>query len=361
MNAALIVWSGKVSSVGFGVIGAGNWGALHARVYADTPGAFLAGVCDIQQERAQQISRSLGDVPIYTNYRDLLADERIQAVSIVLPDFLHREAAIEAARHGKHILIEKPLATTEEDAQAILDAAKEADVTLMVDFHNRWSPLFQTLRQTIEADELGTAQLITFRLNDTLSVPTKMLSWSEQSSVAWFLASHCLDTLLWLQKAREGADTIERLYCVSRKALLAQQYGVDTPDYYLTTLEWRSGLTTFLENAWILPDSSPSIFDLKFQYIGSKGAFMIDGSHHAAAQRWTQTLTYPDVFVTPTIHARPSGFATESIRHFANRIIEGSAPMVDGLDGLAVTRLILKMEESAHKRMPVSVGALYRD
>jgi predicted dehydrogenase len=350
-----------VNDVGFGVIGAGTWGELHARVYADTPGASLAGVCDLNRERAQKVSRLLGDVPVYSDYRDLLADERIQAVSIALPDFLHREAAVEAARQGKHILIEKPLATTEEDARAILAAAAEANVTLMVDFHNRWSPLFQSLRQAIETGELGEAQMITYRLNDTLYVPTKMLSWSARSSVAWFLASHCLDTLLWLQGAREDADAIERLYCVSRKGLLVRQYGVDTPDYYLTTLEWRSGLTVFLENAWILPDSSPSIFDLKCQYIGTKGTFLIDGSHHGAAQRLTQTLSYPDALVAPTIHGRPSGFAAESIRHFARCVIEGRKPIVDGLDGLAVTRLILKMEESAQTKMPVSVGSLYHD
>jgi predicted dehydrogenase len=350
-----------VNGVGFGVIGAGTWGELHARVYANTPGACLAGVCDINQERAQQVSRSLGDAPVYTDYHDLLADDRIQAVSIVLPDFLHREAAVAAAGRGKHILLEKPLATTEEDARAILATAREANITLMVDFHNRWSPLFQSLKQASDSGELGAAQMITYRLNDTLFVPTKMLSWSARSSVAWFLASHCLDTLLWLQRAREGADAVERLYCVSRMGLLAQQFGVDTPDYYLTTLEWRSGLTTILENAWILPDSSPSIFDLKCQYIGSKGAFLIDGSHHGAAQRYTQTLSYPDTYVAQTIHGRPSGFAAESIRHFVNCVLEGSAPIVDGLDGLAVTRLILKMQESAQTKMPVEVGSLYHD
>lgn len=348
-----------MQEMGFGVIGVGTWGQLHARVYASTSGARLAALCDANSERARQISESLGGVPVYDDYRELLADPSVQAVSIVLPDFLHREAAVAAAEAGKHLLLEKPLATTEEDAQAILKAAEAAGVTLFVDFHNRWSPLFQPLKQALDAGELGAPQMVTYRLNDTLFVPTQMLKWAAQSSVAWFLSSHCLDTLLWLLNARQGADTIERLTCVARKRLLREEYGVDTPDFYLTTLEWKSGLVCQMENAWILPESGPSVFDLKCQFVGARGAFFIDGSHHGAVQKQAQQASYPDAFVAPTVNGQPVGFGAESIRHFARCVIEGRKPLVDGLDGLAVTRLILKMEESARLRQPVEVGPLF--
>src|SRR5579871_1713527 len=101
--------------IGFGVIGVGTWGELHARVYASTPGARLAAVCDADGERARRVGESCGADRIYDDYHDLLADPGVQAVSIVLPDFLHRDAAVAAATAGKHLLIEKPLATTEED------------------------------------------------------------------------------------------------------------------------------------------------------------------------------------------------------------------------------------------------------
>ncbi len=349
---------------GFGVIGVGTWGELHARVYSNTPGACLAAVCDRDSQRARQVAEACGAERVYQDYQELLADETVEAVSIVLPDFLHREAAVAAAAAGKHILVEKPLATTEEDGRAIIDAAEKAGVTLFVDFHNRWNPLFQPLKEALESGELGEPQRIDYRLDDTLFVPTRMLRWAAQSSPAWFLGSHCLDTLLWLMNSRQAeaggaGDTIERLYCVTRSRLLQSLYGVNTPDFFDTILEWKSGLVTHLQNGWILPDSGPSIFDLKFEFVGSKGSISVDGSHHRAVQKQTGRLLYPDVLVAPMVHGQPVGFAAESIRHFANSIIHGRQPMVDGLDGLAVTRLILRMEESARAGSPVSVGPLF--
>src|SRR5207244_2267206 len=111
---------------GFGVIGVGTWGEMHARVYAGTPGIRLAAICDQDAERARRVSEKLGTVPVYTDYRELLADANVRAVSVVLPDYLHREAAVAAAQSGKHLLIEKPLATTEADALAVIEAANAA-------------------------------------------------------------------------------------------------------------------------------------------------------------------------------------------------------------------------------------------
>ncbi len=344
---------------GFGVIGVGTWGELHAKVYANMPGARLAAICDANEERAKEVADNCGVETIYSDYHELLADENVQAVSIVLPDFLHREAVVAAAHAGKHILVEKPLATTEEDAQAMIKAARENNVHLFVDFHNRWSPLFHHLKSALDAGELGEPQMIYYRLNDTIFVPTQMLKWAGRSSAAWFLASHCLDTLLWLMNARGGGDTIERLYCVTRSRVLEGERGVSTPDFYQTTLEWKSGLVTQLENCWILPESGPSVFDLKCDFIGSKGSIVIDASHNGSIQKQTGKAAYLDAFVAPEVFGCPTGFGADSIRHFAGSIIENKKPMLDGTDGLAVTRLILKMEESAKKRMPVNVGPLF--
>lgn len=347
-----------MSEMGFGVIGVGTWGEMHARVYASSPGARLSAICDANEQRAQQVGQQCGAQGIYSDYHELLADPNVQAVSIVLPDFLHREAVVAAAEAGKHILVEKPLATTEEDGRAMIEAAAQNGVTLFVDYHNRWNPLFHQVKDALESGELGDPQMVYYRLSDTLFVPTQMLRWAGRSSVAWFLASHCLDTLLWLMKSREGGDTIERLYCVARSRVLKER-GVDTPDFYQTTLEWKSGLVVQLENNWILPESGPSVFDLKCDFIGSKGAVLIDASHHGAVKKQTGKAAYPDVFVTPTIYGRPTGFGAESIRHFADSVMRGEKPMVDGVDGLAVTRLILKMEESARTRQPVEVGDVF--
>jgi predicted dehydrogenase len=347
------------SPIGFGVIGVGTWGELHARTYASTPGARTVALCDLDLDRATKVNAAIGSVAkVYRDYRDLLADPAVFAVSIVLPDFLHRDAAIAAAHAGKHILLEKPLATTEEDARAILQAVSEAGVTLMVDFHNRWSPPFNALKTALDTGELGALRTISYRLNDTLYVPTQMLRWSAQSSVAWFLASHCLDTFLWLTGARQGLDAVERVFCVKRSRVL-DGLGIQTPDFYQTLIEFHSGLVAHLENAWILPEGAPSVFELKCECIGERGAFYIDGNNHGAQKIVAKTI-YPDNLVAPTIHGTPTGFAAESIRHFARSVIQGTPPMLDGLDGLAVTRLILAMETSASSGQPIPVGDLWQ-
>lgn len=343
---------------GFGVIGAGTWGALHARVYATEPGVRLAAVCDADPERAARAAAGTG-ARIYTEYQALLADEEVAAVSIALPDAHHRAAAVAAAAAGRHVLVEKPLATTEEDARAIVAAAERSGVLLCVDFHNRFSPLFAPAYRALRSGELGAPQLGYYRLNDTLEVPTRMLSWAGNSSVAWFLASHCLDTLLWLLDARAGKDAPERLTCLTRARVLAGERGVPTPDFYLTTLEWRSGLVVQLENCWILPECGPSVFDLKFQLLGSRGAVWVDGSHHRAVELHGERVRYPDALVAPEVHGAPAGFGAESIRHFARCVLAGRPPLMDGVDGLAVTRLILAMEESARRGASVPVGDLY--
>lgn len=354
-----------METTGFGVIGVGTWGQLHAKVYGSTPSAQLAAVCDSNAERAREIGNACGAAAVYSDYRELLADKNVRAVSIVLPDFLHREAVIAAAEAGKHILVEKPLATTEADARAMIDAARAAGVHLFVDFHNRWSPLFNPLKNALDDGELGEPQHIYYRLNDTMFVPTQMLKWAGESSVAWFLTSHCLDTLLWLMNSRahelEGApgDSVERLYCVTRSRILQPERGVSTPDFYQTMLEWKSGLVTHIENSWILPEGGPSLVDIRCDCVGSRGALVINAARSGAVEKHTENTAYPDVFVAPEIHGRPTGFAAESIRHFATSIINGEKPAVDGVDGLAVTRLILKMEESAQARQPVEVGALF--
>ncbi len=352
-----------MSDIGFAVIGVGTWGKLHAEVYASTPGVRLQAVCDADERRAAAVAREYGGA-VYARYDEMLDNPMVQAVSVVLPDFLHAEACLAAIRKGKRLLVEKPLATTEEEALGIVEAARLSGVTLMVDFHNRWSPMFCALKDAMDRGDLGAPRYAYYRLNDTIYVPTGMLSWAGRSTVAWFLASQCLDTLLWLFDARSAAqggpgDLPVRLTCLTRSGVLTEERGVSTPDLYLTTVEWRSGLVTVIENCWILPEGEPSVFDLKCDIIGSKGAFHIDGSHHGAARLIGSGAANPDVLAAPRIHGRPTGFAAESIRHFADCVVRGTEPMVDGIDGLAVTRLILLMEESARRGCSVDVGELY--
>lgn len=340
------------------VIGLGVYGEVHARTYASMPGVELVGVCDVRPDRAATVAEALNCAG-HTDYRRLLADPDLDAVSIALPDYLHYDVALAALEGGKHALVEKPLATDPQECAALVHAAENHGVHLMTDFAQRWSPYLQQAKTAIASGQLGEVQLMYYRASDTIFVPTRMLSWGGHSSVAWFLASHCLDNMLWLFDARSAygggpGDTITRLRTLTRSRVLARS-GTDTADFYLTTLEWASGMVTTLENCWILPDSSPSVVDLKMQFVGSSGSLLVDGSHNRMVELQTDRAQYLDTHAYVDVFGAPTGFATESIKHFATAIDAGQPPRVDGVDGLAVTRLIRAMEDSAATGMPVDI------
>ena len=119
------------------LVGAGTWGANHARIYKAHPFADVVAICDMNRERAERVAREEGIERVYTDYNQMLAEVDCDAVAIVTPDFAHVDVAVAAANAKKHILIEKPLATTREGVFTILDAVKKNGVRAMVDLHNR--------------------------------------------------------------------------------------------------------------------------------------------------------------------------------------------------------------------------------
>ncbi len=341
-----------MEKVGFGVIGTGLWGEMHVRTYASDERITLAGVCDLAEQKAKSLAQAHG-TKHYTDYRTLLADELIKAVSVATPDFAHTDIAVAAAEAGKHILVEKPLATTAEECQRIIDAAAQSGIKLMVDFHNRWSPPFYNASETIKRGEIGEPQHVYFRLNDRISVPTEMLAWAGKSTVEWFVGSHSIDTVRWLLQ-----DEVRRVYAVSRSRVL-KGMGIDTPDFYQATLEFKSGATAVIENSWILPNSTPYLIDLKCEVVGSKGALYIDTSHNRTIEKYTEASAgYLDVLVAPTIYGEQKGLAIESIRHFIDCVLHDREPRVTGEDGLKTTRIIQAIEESVRSGRPVEMAAI---
>ena len=182
----------------------------------------------------------------------VLSDPAITGVSITTPDFLHADIVVAALEAGKHVLVEKPLATTVEACQKILAARDASKTKLMVDFHNRWNPPFAHVRRMVETDELGQVLMINLRLNDTLYVPTKMLSWAARSSPAHFLGSHLVDVVRWIS----GAE-VHRVFSVARSVVLRKK-GIDTPDFYQSILELSNGGTAVLETCWVLAEVRPA-------------------------------------------------------------------------------------------------------
>jgi predicted dehydrogenase len=347
---------------GFGVIGVGTWGETHLMAYTSTPGARLVAMCDRNGDLLQQRQATYKAGFSTADYHELLACDDVAAVSVVTPDFLHREIAVAACEAGKHVLLEKPMATTVQDARAIADAATANGVTVMVDFHNRWNPALYNLKQSIEAGEMGAPQMLSMRLNDTLYVPTGMLAWAGSSSVAWFLASHALDLVRWLFD-----DEIERVYSVSRSRVLAAR-GINTPDFFQTICELKGGAVAHVENCWIMSEAMPTVFDFKAEFIGSEGTTFVDCSSHRMVQKYSSSAlspfstspgtAYPDVAVVLNVQGKPGGFGVESIRHFVDHVVSGAPAVVSPADGVMNTAALVALHLSAQSGQPVELASV---
>jgi predicted dehydrogenase len=340
-----------MNTTGFGVIGAGLFGENHALTYSRLPEVELIGICDIDGDRARLIADRYGAKASYTNYLDLINRSDIAAVSIATPDFAHRDIALAAAQAGKHILCEKPLALTIEDSQAIVNAAEANGVKLMVDFHNRVNPPFVAVKESIQAGEIGKPAYAYVRLSNTTFVPMEMLSWAGRSSALWFLASHTVDLMRFLLE-----DEVSRVYAVQGDGILHGQ-GVNAPDFHAAIAQFSQGAVVTFENTWILPRSQPMVFDFKLELLGSLGALYANPSHHGALEKHVDaTMTYSDVLgVTPTGQGRIGGFVLESIARFVDAVLHDKPVLATGTDGVAVTRVLLAMEESAQSGLPIDL------
>lgn len=339
---------GKI--VGMGIIGAGLWGEVHAGVYSSFPYAKLVAICDLNEERAKTIAKKYGALAYYTEYEELLKNPDINAVAVVTPDYTHRAPIVAAAMADKHIITEKPLATTQQDVEAIRVAVKSSGVRLMVDFHARWNPPIVVAKEDIENGKLGRIVSAYLRLNDTISVPTRMLSWASKSSILWFLGSHTVDILRFLFK-----DEVERVYSVSRSGILKKR-GIDVEDIFQSILEFKSGIIATIENNWIVPNSNPSVNDFKVNILGEKGMISMDLTHSQLIERYLEDHSdHPDVLVKTKVMDKYVGFAYESIKDFVECVATGR-PFVVGLeDGIRVTKVILAIMESARSGKPVDV------
>lgn len=337
------------------IVGAGVWGDTHAAIFQEHPLADPVAVCDKNVARAQALAHKYGIRRVFADVDAMLADGDFDAVSIVTPDHLHADIAVACAKAGKHLLIEKPLATTREDVFRILDAVRESGVRAMVDLHNRWSPPFAAAYDAIQRGELGVLRNAYFRLNDTKWVATDMLPWAASSSILWFLGSHSFDTLQWL-----FGDEAARVFTVSSRGVL-DAAGVPTDDVFLTTIEFRNGGIAQMENGWITPNANPCVNDIKCNLCGDRAMIAIDASHHNLIQLYSdERVIVPDVLVRNRVHGYVKGFAYESIRSFVDRLAAGQPFLVSLEDAARTSLAILSMMESAGTRQPVALEPLTR-
>lgn len=332
------------------LIGTGIFGSFHAQAYSQIPYVELKAVCDLNEERARNIAEKYGIAEVYTDYHEMLEKCDCDFVSVATPDHIHAEAVIAAAEAGKHVLVEKPFATTREDLLAMREAIRRNKVRAMCDLHNRSSQPYAMAKQTIEEGEMGKVYSMYIRLNDNKSVATDMLSWSAQSSIMWFLGSHSLDVLCWMCGSRP-----KTVYSLSRKGIL-EKMGVDTVDIYQTSIEFENGCIAQMENGWIIPNGNTALIDMKCNITCEKGAFNINTSNSDMLQILTEERTQtPNCIARPVINGNVEGFAPNNIRSFTEGLYYNKPFNITVDEAVDSCLAILAILESAEKRQPVQV------
>ncbi|HEA8291002.1 TPA: Gfo/Idh/MocA family oxidoreductase, partial [Klebsiella pneumoniae] len=174
------------------VVGAGIYGKHHMNAYRHNPATVLVAICETDEERCDDLAMAYG-IQGYTRLDRLLQQEAIDIVSVATPDPYHTESILTALRHGKHVLAEKPLATSVRECELIVEMARQRELLVGVDFHKRWDPAVMRIKAELEKPEAGRILRGHISMDDVISVPTEWLDWAGASSPVWFLGSHCFD------------------------------------------------------------------------------------------------------------------------------------------------------------------------
>ena len=304
-----------MNKLGAAVIGTGFWGKNHARVYNEIEETDLLAVCDIDADRAKAVAEQYG-AKSYSNLRKMLQDKNIDLVSVCTWSTSLAKVAAEAAKAGKHVLVEKPMAANVKEATRLFETAQKQQVHLTVGFLMRFIPGLQQIKKAVDGKTIG----------DLVCATAKRVSqWPERIGdvgVVKDIAIHDIDAMLYLFNedpiavyAKTGAMRHKRF-----------------EDYAQLLLTFERGKTAFIEANWLTPYKTRTLV-----VTGSDAIMSLDYI--------TQELKIENVKET----VQPRQTIVEplklELRHFANCVLEKEEPLITGLDGMKA----LKIAEAALK------------
>ena len=314
------------------VVGCGRFGRVNADSFAGYHKSKLVAVCDLDENRAKEAAAKYG-CDYATRVEDIAADKQVQAAAVATPDFAHRDVCVKLAEAGKHIFVEKPLATSVADAEAIASSVGKSGVTCMMDFHNRYNPALTAIKDRLVSGEIGSAQALFVRLSDRLEVATEWFDWSSKTGPEWFLGSHIADLACWLFD-----DYPVRVFADGAKGVLAEK-GLDCYDTVQIHLSFPSGMAT-LETSWIMPNTWPMICDFVVSVQATGGRADANLTSHGVISAGGERLEYPMILGTTAVAGHDFGFFKLPARNFVDAVLAGAPSPIDVAEGLKNVRII---------------------
>ncbi len=297
----------------WGVIGLGWFGEIHADTLAGMESIELAALSTRRPQRLQELGDRYDVAARYTDYRELLADPAVEAVSITTHIHEHREIAIDALRAGKHVLLEKPMAPTVEDCDRILEAAEQSDALLMVGHICRFDPRVALAKQAIDEGRLG--RIISMHARRNLS---RALGEANLHKISALMgdAIHDADLMLWFTNATPQSVYAQEVHPGSCKY----------PDCAWAMMRLDNGAVGVVESIWHLPKSTPYAIDARMEVIGTEGALYINCGQAGLEIHAADGLSMPDTMYWPTVFGERFGVLRAELQYFANCIVQGERP-----------------------------------
>ena len=324
-----------------GVIGAGFMGANHAKVWSQLPNTRLVAIADPDEGAARPLAEGLG-AGYHREAAALLARPDVDAVSVATPDRDHVEPATAAARAGKHVLLEKPMAHHAGAASAIAAAVEEAGVRLMVAHVLRFDPRYVQLHEAAHPDRLGEPVHLRAKRNTIRGLAQRL---GAGSSILFYLGVHDVDLMQWVARSpivRVYAQEVRKLSNGNEDALYA-------------VVNFANGAIGTLDYSWAWPDGLPAGYHAAFEVIGTRSAALLDvrdqGFHVIAADGPTAA----DTHLWPEVHGRITGDLRDELMHFAEAVRTGEPFVQDYRDALDAIRVLDALFASIAEDRPAAV------
>ncbi|NGZ76850.1 Gfo/Idh/MocA family protein [Saccharibacillus alkalitolerans] len=346
-----------MENVHIGLIGCGSISDAHLQAYASNPQVKLAAVCDLNSERARQTAEKYGIPGVYGDYRELLADPAIQAVSICTWNNSHAEISIEALRAGKHVLCEKPLCKTVDEALAIQQAVKESGRVLQVGYVRRHAANIEVLKRFIDAGDLGGIYYARASLIRRLGNPGGWFADAERSGGGPLIdiGVHVID-LCWYLMGKPKAVSVSG----SAYRKLGNRSNVENYAYYQaadfdpsvnTVEDMANALIRFENGASLMVDVSFSLHARKdsaqISVFGERGGAEIEPALAIATERHNTIINIDPQLTAPGFDFVDS-FKRE-IDHFVRLCLGEGDNLCPVEDGVEMIRLLNAIYRSAEE------------
>jgi len=336
------------------LVGCGRISQNHFDAIAKLDGLTISAVCDVVPERAKAAGDKLG-VPWFTSYETMLRDAPSEIVTIATPSGLHPAHGILAAKAGKHVVCEKPMAITLASADDLVRACDDAKVKLFVVKQNRLNPPVQLLKRAMEKGRFGKIYLANTTVRWTRpqeyydQAPWRG-TWEFDGGAIMNQASHYVDLMQWLLGPVESV--------IAKTATLARK--IEAEDTGIAVLRFRNGALGCIEVTML---TYPKNLEGSITILGEKGTAKIGGTAVNRVEKWEFADADPDDALVEASNTSPAsvyGFGHEGYYRNVLAVLRGDAkPDTDGRGGRKSLELILGIYQSARtgREVPLPLKA----